>query len=126
MTIDEYRNRMIQAFHDAECDNLIALVVLPSEKEFEHLEWLLKNHYKTPKDQYEAKLKADIVAMLNELQYDLYHELCKVIHGKEDCPCTNQTTSCLATFRVCDADRAIGRIIKQKINKLKAESEKKK
>ncbi len=67
----------------------------------------------------EIYTKADMVAMLSELKYDLYHELCKEIHGKEDCPCANQTTSCLATFRVCDANRAIGRVIQQKINLLK-------
>ncbi len=69
----------------------------------------------------EIYTKADMIAMLSELKYDLYQELCKEIHGKEDCPCTNQTTSCLATFRVCDADSAIGRTIQQKINKLKEE-----
>lgn len=46
MTVEEYRQRMIQAFHNADCDGLIAICVLPTEKEFEHLEWLLKNHYK--------------------------------------------------------------------------------
>ena len=46
MTVEEYRQRMIQAFHNADCDGLIAVCVLPTEKEFEHLEWLLKNHYK--------------------------------------------------------------------------------
>jgi PHP family Zn ribbon phosphoesterase len=46
MTVEEYRQRMIQAFHNADCDELIAVCVLPTEKEFEHLEWLLKNHYK--------------------------------------------------------------------------------
>ena len=46
MTAEEYRQRMIQAFHNADCDELIALVVLPTEKEFEHLEWLLEKHYK--------------------------------------------------------------------------------
>lgn len=46
MTAEEYRQRMIQAFHNADCDELIAICVLPTEKEFEHLEWLLKNHYK--------------------------------------------------------------------------------
>jgi hypothetical protein len=45
-TIDEYRDRLIQAFQNAECSNLIALVALPTEKEFQHLEWLLKEHYK--------------------------------------------------------------------------------
>lgn len=68
---------------------------------------------------YENRLKADMIAMLSELKYDLYQELCKEIHGKEDCPCTNQTTSCLATFRVCDANSAIDRTIQQKINALK-------
>ena len=74
-------------------------------------------------DQYETRLNADMAAMLKELKYDLYHALCYEIHGKEDCPCTNQTTSCLATFRVCDANRAIGKIIQQKINELKGEQE---
>lgn len=46
MTVEEYRQRMIQAFHNADCDSLIAIVSLPSEKEFEHLEWLLQTHYK--------------------------------------------------------------------------------
>lgn len=46
MTVEEYRQRMIQAFHNADTDGLIAVCVLPTEKEFEHLEWLLKNHYK--------------------------------------------------------------------------------
>ena len=46
MTAEEYRQRMMQAFHNADCDELIAICVLPTEKEFEHLEWLLKNHYK--------------------------------------------------------------------------------
>ena len=46
MTAEEYRQRMIQAFHNANTDELIALCVFPTEKEFEHLEWLLKNHYK--------------------------------------------------------------------------------
>ena len=47
MTVEEYRQRMIQAFHNADCDELIAICVRPTEKEFEHLEWLLKKHYKT-------------------------------------------------------------------------------
>ncbi len=45
MTVSEYRERMIQAFHNADCDSLIAVVVLPTEKEFQHLEWLLKKEY---------------------------------------------------------------------------------
>lgn len=46
MTAEEYRQRMIQAFHNADTDHFIALCVLPKEEEFLHLEWLLKNHYK--------------------------------------------------------------------------------
>lgn len=46
MTVQEYRRRMVQAFHTADCDELIAICVLPSEKDFEHLEWLLKKYYK--------------------------------------------------------------------------------
>ena len=52
---------------------------------------------------------------LTDLRYEIYHELCKEIHQDEECPCTNQTTSCLAKFRVCDANSAIGRIIDKRI-----------
>ena len=45
MTVAEYRARMIEAFHNADCDSLISVVVLPTEKEFQHLEWLLKKEY---------------------------------------------------------------------------------
>lgn len=71
------------------------------------------------KADYENRLKSDMTAMLEKLKYELYCAFCHEIHGKEDCPCTNQTTSCLATFRVCDADRAIGRVIQDKIEQLK-------
>lgn len=47
MTTEEYRLRMIRAFQNANCDELTALVVMPTEKEFKHLEWLLKTHYKS-------------------------------------------------------------------------------
>lgn len=50
--VEQYRNRMIEAFHNADCESLIALVVQPTEKEFEHLEWLLKTHYKTPQEPF--------------------------------------------------------------------------
>lgn len=46
MTVAEYRHRMMQTFLDTDCDELIALCVLPTKKDFEHLEWLLKNYYK--------------------------------------------------------------------------------
>lgn len=42
MTAEDYRQRMMQVFHNADCDELIAVCVLPTEKEFEHLEGLLK------------------------------------------------------------------------------------
>lgn len=61
MTAEEYRQRMIQAFHNANTGELIALCVLPTEKEFEHLEWLLKNHYKqkTKTGHWSRKIKVD-------------------------------------------------------------------
>lgn len=52
---------------------------------------------------------------LTDLRHEIYHELCKEIHKDEECPCTNQTASCLAKFRVCDANSAIGRIIDKRI-----------
>lgn len=63
MTAEEYRQRMIQAFHNANTDELIALCVLPTEKEFENLEWLLKNHYKQ-----EPKTEAVKTAIIQELK----------------------------------------------------------
>ena len=46
MTTEEYRQRMMQAFCKAGCDELLAVCVLPTEKEFKHLERMLKNYYK--------------------------------------------------------------------------------
>jgi len=46
MTVEEYRQRMMRAFHNTDTDELVALCVLPTEKDFEDLEWFLKNHYK--------------------------------------------------------------------------------
>ena len=46
MSVEEYRRKLIEAFHNSDHDELIPIVVLPIEKEFEHLEWLLKNHWK--------------------------------------------------------------------------------
>lgn len=54
---------------------------------------------------------------LKNLKYELYESLCKEIHKGEKCPCTNQTTSCLATFRVCDADSAIFKVIDKHISR---------
>lgn len=51
MTVEEYRNRLMDAFHNADCGELIAVVVRPKESEFKHLEWLLKNHYHKQKQQ---------------------------------------------------------------------------
>ncbi len=49
MTVEAYRTKLIDAFHKADHDELIALVALPTEKDFEHLEWLLKTHYENRK-----------------------------------------------------------------------------
>ena len=46
LDVEKYRQRMIQAFINAECSEFIALVALPTEKDFQHLEWLLETHYK--------------------------------------------------------------------------------
>lgn len=46
MTAEEYRQNLIQVFHNVDCDELIAFCVLPTENEFKHLEWFLNNHYK--------------------------------------------------------------------------------
>ena len=57
---------------------------------------------------------------LRDLGKDICHQICVCVHGKdgEECPCLNQTTSCLANIRVCDADKAIGKVIDRKIDEL--------
>lgn len=50
MTVNEYRYRLMDAFHNANCGELIAVVVKPKESEFKQLEWLLKTHYKKKKN----------------------------------------------------------------------------
>jgi len=49
-TIDDYRERMIKAFINAGHDELIAIVVPATEKDFENLEYLIKNYYKNGVD----------------------------------------------------------------------------
>ena len=43
---EEYRQRMIEAFHKVGCDELIVLVALLTENDFKELEWLIENYYK--------------------------------------------------------------------------------
>ena len=65
--------------------------------------------------------------ILRELERDICHELCEIVHKEiyndGDCPCTNQTTSCLAKLRVCDADKAISRIIKKRISDIEKQND---
>ena len=80
MTADEYRQRMIQAFCNADCDELIAICILPTEKEFEHLEWLLKNHYKKEPCEDAISRKAAIAETYRDCTYvksdkDAYEQL---------------------------------------------------
>lgn len=44
-TIEQYRERLIEAFHNAGADGLICLVCLPDEKEFQALERVLRMEY---------------------------------------------------------------------------------
>ena len=67
-TANEYRDRLIQAFKNVDCSNLITLVALPTEKEFQHLEWLLKEHYK--KDASQKVIEKIIDEMLNNVVRD--------------------------------------------------------
>lgn len=57
MTVEEYRKRMIKAFQNADCEQFIALVCLPTEKEFEHLEWLLREKF--GKEEKQTKKSCD-------------------------------------------------------------------
>lgn len=69
MTVEQYRARMIEAFQNADCNNLIALVSLPTEKEFEHLEWLLKNYYKKQNNSDEDCIsREDLIEYANNLK----------------------------------------------------------
>ena len=76
MTAEEYRQRMIQAFHNQHCDELIALVVLPTEKEFEHLEWLLEKHYKAkPEPSADCVSRQAVIEVLNKMDRYVANEL---------------------------------------------------
>lgn len=43
MTVEQYRERMIEAFQNTGCEELIALVALPNEEAFKNLENDLRN-----------------------------------------------------------------------------------
>lgn len=72
MSVEEYRQRMIQAFHNADCDELIALVCLPTEQEFEHLEWLLKTFYNRPCEDCISREEA--INKIKEYFHDDYYQ----------------------------------------------------
>jgi len=59
MTANKYRKRMIEAFHNADHDELIALVVLPKEKEFKFLEWLVKTQKSPQNGKWIKKTKVE-------------------------------------------------------------------
>lgn len=83
MTAEEYRQRMIQAFHNADCGELVALVVLPTEKEFEHLEWLLEKHYKAKPELCEDAISRQAVNILvDELARAISDERCCISRGR--------------------------------------------
>ena len=46
MTAEEYRQRMIQAFHNADTDELISVCVIHTEKEYAPVQRILNNHDK--------------------------------------------------------------------------------
>ena len=76
MTVNEYRNRLMDAFHNADCGELIAVVVRPEESEFKQLEWLLKNHYHNQKQQpcddciSRQAVKHVIIDSIADLEYE--------------------------------------------------------
>ena len=43
MTVEEYRQRLIEVFHNTDNDQYIALVALPNDNAFRALESLLNN-----------------------------------------------------------------------------------
>ena len=72
MTAEQYRQRMMKAFHNADCSELIALCVLPTEKEFTHLEWLLKKEWRKEQEPYEeCRSLKDIKELLEKKAYTL-------------------------------------------------------
>lgn len=62
MTVEQYRERMIEAFQNTGNDNLIALVCLPNEDSFKALESLLRNFWNK-----EGEVKMMNTEMLHEL-----------------------------------------------------------
>lgn len=102
MTVEEYRHRMMQVFHNVNCDELIALCVLPTEKEFEHLEWFLKNHYKQKEpceewlmqNYYKQESSEDCISRANALRVakneylrGWHNALCKALSEKYSIHC---------------------------------------
>ena len=98
-TVEQYRERMIQAFHNADCDSLISVVALPTEKEFRNLEWLLKKKYVPFLKKANKALKAkqwipvseklpkysdSVLVSLFDDEIDLGSYYCDTWHTRED------------------------------------------
>ena len=99
MTVEEYRQRMMDAFHNADCGELIALVVLPSEKEFEHLEWLLEKHYKAKPEPKQGEWKR--VSMDKYVRHAMAFYRCSKC-GDDTIGISNYCPNCGAKMEVGD------------------------
>lgn len=49
MSVEEYRQRLMELFHITDHDELITFVVMPKEKEFKSLEYILRQYKYEPR-----------------------------------------------------------------------------
>jgi hypothetical protein len=70
VTVEEYRENLIHAMHEAGRDEFITLVVLPHPSEFQYLKHLLKNYSRRRKGEWRtAFLDHEAIGMRPKVLY---------------------------------------------------------
>ena len=88
MSAEEYRQRLMEVFHNTDHDELLTYVVMPKEEEFKSLEYILRQYKFEPRLHGEWKKKTDGVPHIVTIEWFVCSE-CGVQKSEETPFCPN-------------------------------------
>lgn len=82
MSVEEYRQRLMEVFHVTDHDELLTYVVMPKEEEFKSLEYILRQY------KFEPRLHGEWIIHRNKQGVHIYSvcSICNVAHLDTDFP----------------------------------------
>lgn len=82
MSVEEYRQRLMDVFHRTDHDELLTYVVMPKEEEFKSLEYILRQY------KFEPRLHGEWIIHRNKQGAHIYSvcSICNVPHLDTDFP----------------------------------------